>query len=94
MAEINISSDLFYFAFWINNYLFGFTIFFDEAIYYPENSVFITKEEIILDIERYINEKFGKKINNSYCLKDFIFFLKGNFEFNKLSYKKWIYIFG
>ena len=60
----------------------------DETTHYHENSVFKTIEETILDIERYMIDKFGKKINNSYCFKDFIFSLKGNFEFNKLSYIK------
>jgi hypothetical protein len=65
---MNISSDLFKFAFWKNKYLVGFARYFDEARYYPENSVFKVIEETILDIERYMIYKFGKKINNSYCL--------------------------
>ena len=85
---MNISSDLFWFAFWKDNYLTGFTRNFDEAIYYLINSIFKKIEETILDIERYIIDKFRKKISNSYYLKDFNLSLKENFKFNKLSYIK------
>ena len=85
---MNISSDLFWFAFWKDNYLTGFTRNFDEAIYYLINFIFKKIEETLLDIERYITDKFGKKISNSYYLKDFNLSLKENSKFNKLSYIK------
>jgi hypothetical protein len=85
---MNISSDLFWFAFWKDNYLTGFTRNFDEALYYLINSIFKKIEETLLDIERYITDKFGKKISNSYYLKDFNLSLKENSKFNKLSYIK------
>ena len=67
--EMNVNSDLFYFAFGVENNLTGYTRFIDETIYFPkvfyvnkikEGSTFKLLEERPLNIERCISEKFGK----------------------------------
>ena len=71
--EMNIDTDLFYFAFGVENYLTGYTRFIDETIYYPEvffvNKIkegtnFKTIENRHLNIERCKVEKFGKDYQN------------------------------
>jgi len=68
-TNINIDSNLFYFAFGVENPNTS-TRFIDETIYYPkvtffekvkEGSTLKTVEEKVLDVERCKQEKFGEK---------------------------------
>ena len=54
---MNISSDLFWFAFWKDNYLTGFTRNFDEAIYYLINNLYYLKD---FNLSLKENFKFNK----------------------------------
>ena len=67
--EMKLNSNLFYFAFGMENYLTGYTRFIDETIYYPkveyinkvkEGPNFKIKSENSLSFGRCQEEKFGK----------------------------------
>ena len=76
------------------------TIYYPEVLYIEqikENGEYKITSEQILNIERCNIEKFGEnyqqlleneKLNDSYCLQDINITLKGDFQFNEMSYLK------
>ena len=103
LPSINIRPQLLYFAFALENQT-TLTRFIDEEIYYPkvffilqkkENGIILTKQKLVLNIERCDIKKFGKEyqrqfsgeeLNNSYCLKDFNLTLVGGSKYEESSF--------
>ena len=105
LPSIVINPSTLYFAFGLENSS-SLNRYIDETIYKPsiyfiykekENGKLVTKDKIILNVERCNVSKFGEKyeslfveneLDNSYCLNDYNLTLMGGFKYDKFSYMR------
>ena len=105
LPSIGINPSTLYFAFGLENSS-SLNRYIDETIYKPsiyfiykekENGKLVTKDKIILNVERCNVSKFGEKyeslfveneLDNSYCLNDYNLTLMGGFKYDKFSYMR------
>ena len=103
IPNFDINQNLLYFAFGLEDPNSN-SRYIDETIYLPmiyfikmekENGTLVTKNKIMLNVERCNASKFGEKyeslfdqneLNNSYCLQNFNLTLSGGFKYDKFSY--------
>jgi len=103
IPNFDINQNLLYFAFGLEDPITN-SRYIDETIYLPiiyfikmkkENGTLVTKNKIMLNVERCNVSKFGEKyeslfdqneLNNSYCLQNFNLTLSGGFKYDKFSY--------